>query len=63
MNNKVAPSIIKMADEQLNQLLTEVKETVAENVKQNNFGVTDLWNIQRNKKPALRAKLTNRWHL
>ena len=63
MNNNVAPSIIKMDDEQLNQLLAEVKETVAENLKQNNFSVTDLWNIQRNMKPALRAKLTNRWQM
>lgn len=63
MNNDVTPSIIKMGDEQLKQLLTEVKETVATEVKENTFSAADLWNIQRNMKPALRTKLTQRWQM
>ena len=62
MNNQVEPSIIQMEQKQLKKLLIQVKETIATD-KQNNFSVVDLWNIQRNMKPALRAKLTNRWHM
>ena len=63
MNNDANPSIIKMEDEQLKQLLTEVKETVAIDVKESNFSAADLWNIQRNMKPAFRTKLTQRWQM
>ena len=63
MKNDVTPSIIKMEDEQLKQLLIEVKETVATDVKQGTFGAADLWNIQRTMKPGLRTKLTQRWQM
>ena len=62
MNNQVEPSIIKMEQAHLKQLLTQVEETIATD-KQSNFSVVDLWKIQRNMKPALRAKLNNRWHM
>ncbi|MDE3143735.1 MAG: hypothetical protein KGL19_06250 [Bacteroidota bacterium] len=65
MNSNVKPSIVKIEADELKQLVTEVKETVATNVDVNNqtqnFGVADLWKIQRQMKPALRLKLTNRW--
>lgn len=67
MNSNVKPSIVKIEAEELKQLVTEVKETVATNVdvkdqdQTQNFGVADLWKIQRQMKPALRLKLTNRW--
>jgi len=52
-----------MEQEQLNQLLTQVEETVATKVKSENFIVANLWSIQRSKKPALRNKLTERWKM
>ena len=65
MNSNVKPSIVKIEADELKQLVTEVKETVATNVdvkdQTQNFGVADLWKIQRQMKPALRMKLTNRW--
>ncbi|OIR05667.1 hypothetical protein GALL_121010 [mine drainage metagenome] len=65
MNSNVKPSIVKIEADELKQLVTEVKETVATNVdvknQTQNFGVADLWKIQRQMKPALRLKLTNRW--
>jgi hypothetical protein len=39
------------------------QETVAKDIKTNTFNATDLWNIQRKMKPALRTKLTNRWKM
>lgn len=65
MNSNEKSSIVKIEAEELKQLVTEVKETVATNVdvknQTQNFGVADLWKIQRQMKPALRLKLTNRW--
>ncbi len=67
MNSNVKHSIVKMEAEELKQLVTEVKETVATNVdvknqdQAQNLCVADLWKIQRQMKPALRLKLTNRW--
>jgi len=65
MKSNVKSSIVKIEAEELKQLVTEVKETVATNVdvknQTQNFGVADLWKIQRQMKPALRMKLTNRW--
>ncbi len=63
MNSDVKPSIIQMEKEQLNQLLTQVEETVATKVKSESFIVANLWSIQRSKKPALRNKLTERWKM
>jgi len=39
-----------MEQDELRKLVTEVKETVASNVKQ--FSAADLWNIQRNMRSA-----------
>ncbi len=67
MNSNVKTSIVQIEAEELKQLVTEVKETVATDVdvkdqdQTQNFGVADLWKIQRQMKPALRLKLTNRW--
>ena len=67
MNSNVKTSIVQIEAEELKQFVTEVKETVATDVdvkdqgQTQNFGVADLWKIQRQMKPALRLKLTNRW--
>lgn len=50
MNSNVNTSIVAMEHDELRKLVTEVKETVATNVKQ--FSAADLWNIQRNMKTA-----------
>lgn len=63
MKQQVNASVMQMEKEVLEQLLVETKETVAENIKTNVFSATDLWNIQRNMKPALRTKLTDRWKM
>lgn len=63
MKQQVNASVMQMEEEVLQQLLAETKETVAENIKTNVFNATDLWNIQRNMKPALRTKLTDRWKM
>ena len=69
MNSNVKSSIVQLEADELKQLVTEVKETVATDVdaknqaNTQNFGVADLWKIQRQMKPALRLKLTNRWGL
>ena len=58
--NDVMPSIVQMDAEELQKLITEVKETVATiiqypKVKQETektFGHLDMWNIRRNFKSA-----------
>lgn len=50
MNSNVNNSIIAMEQDELRKLVTEVKETVATNVKQ--FSAADLWNIQKNMRTA-----------
>ena len=50
MNSNVNNSIVVMEADELRNLVTEVKETVATNAKQ--FSAADLWNIQRNMKTA-----------
>ena len=56
MKNDVMPSIVQMEYGVLNQLLTEVKETLATDVEmpevKPSFGVVDLWKIRRNIKSA-----------
>jgi len=56
MKNDVMPSIVQMEYGVLNQLLTEVKETLATDVEmpevKPTFGVVDLWKIRRNAKSA-----------
>ncbi len=67
MKNHVKNSIVNIDSEELKKLVAETRETVATNVdvknqeQTKNFGVIDLWKIQRQKKPALRSKLTDRW--
>ena len=50
MNSNVNNSIVVMEADELKTLVTEVKETVATNIKQ--FSAVDLWNIQRNMRTA-----------
>ena len=50
MNSNANNSIVTMEHDELRKLVTEVKETVATNVKQ--FSAADLWNIQRNMRTA-----------
>ena len=56
MKNDVMPSIVQMEYGVLNQLLTEVKETLATDIKmpevKPSFSVVDLWKIRRNIKSA-----------
>ena len=59
MKNDVVPSVVQMEAEELRQLMAEVKETIATNVKLVNkepvsrsFGIADLWNIRKNGKSA-----------
>ncbi len=57
MKNDVMPSKVKMEYGLLQTLLTEVKETLATDVKlagpePKKFGVVDLWKIRRNAKTA-----------
>ena len=54
MNSNVMPSRVQMEPTLLQQLVAEVKETVAmeikmqENAKSPSFKAIDLWNIRRN---------------
>jgi hypothetical protein len=58
MNSDVMPSIVQMGAEELQELMTEVKETVASGIqmpeanKQKPFGAVDMWNIQRKARSA-----------
>jgi len=63
MKNDVMPSVLQMDSDELKNLLTEVKETVAtdpmvigysmtEKKVKPSFGVADLWNIRRTAKSA-----------
>lgn len=59
MKTDVMPSIIEMEYGVLQDLLQEVKETVAKGIKlpqpatKPSFGVVDLWKIRRNAKSAI----------
>jgi len=55
MNSDVMPSIVRMEQDLLQKLVTEVRETVAQGyvmhqAHRRSFGVVDMWNIQRNRK-------------
>lgn len=57
MKIDASPSIVQMEPEVLNNLVREVKETLATDihlpeVKQPLFTITDLWNIRRNARTA-----------
>lgn len=59
MKSDVMPSIVKMEYGVLQDLLKEVKETLATDIKlpepkKKTFGIVDLWNIRRNNKTANR---------
>lgn len=60
MNRNVSSSIIVMEADELRQLTTEVKETVAENVdvkkEEKQFTSANLWNIQRSRKTQSLSK-------
>ena len=59
MKSDVMPSIVQMEYGVLQDLLTEVKETVAKDIKMSepatkpSFGIVDLWKIRRNVKSAI----------
>jgi hypothetical protein len=58
MMNDVMPSIVQMDAAELQQLVKEVKETVAtvielpKTIKEKTFGSLDMWNIRRNFRSA-----------
>ena len=56
MKLDVKPSFAKMEKETLDQLVTEVKETIAvvdlHKKRKRSFGPIDIWNIRRNGKSA-----------
>jgi len=57
MTNGVMPSVIQMDAEELQKLVSEVKETVATLIQlpetnKKTFGSLDMWNIRRNFKSA-----------
>ncbi len=57
MKSDVMPSIVRMEREVLENLVKEVKETVATDIQlpkvsKPSFGIADLWNIRRNAKTA-----------
>jgi len=56
MKLDVKPSFVKMEKETLDQLVTEVKETIAavdlHKKGKRSFGLIDIWNIRRNGKSA-----------
>ena len=59
MKSDVIPSIVKMEYGVLQDMLKEVKETLATDIKlpepkKKTFGIVDLWNIRRNNKTANR---------
>lgn len=48
MNSNVTRSVINMEPEELKELVTEVKETVAGNLNEKQmFSAADLWRIQK----------------
>lgn len=66
MNSNIPGTIINIGAEELSQLTTEVKETVASRHftgHEKSFGIVDLWNIQRSRKTqnlSKRAVLSRR---
>ena len=59
MKDEVMPSVVQMEYGQLQDLLKEVKETIAKDIKlaepetKKSFGIADLWKIRRNAKSAI----------
>ncbi len=59
MKGNLMSSLVQMDNQSLQQLVAEVKETVATDVdlaksEKSTIKVVDLWNIQRNRKSATR---------
>ncbi len=58
MEQELNNSKVYLEHKEMNELFTEVKETLAKDVinatNDKSFGTTDLWNIQRSKKRYLR---------
>jgi hypothetical protein len=56
MKGEVMPALVQMGKDELQQLVTEVKETVAIETKTTvaprKFGAVDMWNRQRRSKLA-----------
>jgi hypothetical protein len=63
VNSSIVQTIVQMEQNAFNQLVSEVKETVAQDIdfpKLNNnnnpsFGIVDLWNIRKGKRSAASA--------
>jgi len=58
MTSNAHPSIIKIEKDNLKQLTTEVKETLATSLRitseeDKKFSVVDMWNSQRNMRTAI----------
>ena len=60
MTSKVMPSIVQIEEDSLKELVTQVKETLATDIKvkrtvtkDKKFGITDMWNSQRNMRTAV----------
>lgn len=68
MKSNVMPSIVRLEANELKQLVTEVKETVAKDFvctgdtksAEGRFGIVDLWHIR---KRVRIARLASRWSL
>ncbi len=58
MKDDVMPSVVQMEYGQLQDLLKEVKETIAKDIKlpatktKRSFGIADMWKIRKNAKSA-----------
>ena len=60
MTSNVMPSIVRIEEDSLKQLVTEVKETLATDInlqpdseKNKKFSVVDMWKTQRNIRTAI----------
>ncbi len=60
MTSNVMPSIIQIEEEKLKQLVTQVRETIANEIdtktrspKNKKFGIVDMWKCQRNVRTAV----------
>lgn len=61
MNSNVVASRMQLEQENLSNLLEEVKETVATEVLTKKFTSVDLWQIQKNRKTA--GTYSRKWNL
>ena len=67
MKGNLMSSLVPMDNESMQQLVAEVKETIAKNVdlskEKTSIKVVDLWKIERSKKSASRAFAQKRNHI